>query len=129
MLYENLVMEIVHAVHEQDDVSSTLFETKEYISDFNLSVAAKYYGLEISYHIYVALSKMAATFNIGGALMTFSSRFAQRSAEKAGFKLIKELKFQDFRDKDGNIKLPVEQAESIKLMYAKYSVCGNPNNK
>lgn len=121
-------MEIIHEVHK-NVVIKDLFESHEHIEDLGLAVAAKYYGLGISYHIFLALSKLAVTFNIGGTLMSFSSLFSQQSAEKAGFRLLKELKFEDFKDEDGKIKLPIEHPKSLKFMYAKYSILGNTDTK
>ena len=75
----------------------------------------------ISYQFYYALAKLAQTFLLPGAMMCFTSLYAQKSAEKAGFQTLNEIKYEDFKDADGNVIFPIEVSESLKCMYIKYT--------
>lgn len=112
-------MEIVLHVRRNVNIKQ-LFRLKPYAQDLGICVASKFYGMETSHRLLVALENMASTLGIAGAAMSFSSKYSQRNAEKAGFMLLKEIKYEDFKDENGDRKLPIEDTDSIKFMYAIY---------
>lgn len=114
------LFEIDKKLRENID-SKKIFGSERYIRDYGLVVAPEYYGLGISYQFYHALAKLAQTFLLPGAMMCFTSVYAQRSAEKAGFQTLNEIKYQDFKDADGNVVFPIDDSTSLKCMYITYT--------
>lgn len=113
------VMEIVYHVRRRVNIKQ-LFREKPYAQDCGLCVASKFYGMETSYQLLMALNNMACTFGIAGAAMSFSSKYSQRSADKAGFHRLKEIKYDHFKGDKGDKRLPIVDTESIRFMYIIY---------
>lgn len=93
----------------QKDVNPYQFlNSNSYISDFGASMASEYSALGIGLFLLAPTPLMSRLWNIPGATNIFTSTPSQRIAQKAGFKVCKEVAYKDYKDKCGKPVFPLK---------------------
>lgn len=95
-----------------------LLNSDIYFDDFGVAVAPEFYGMGLGFHMFSCILPMSKAFNIPGALQTFTSTNSQAIADRLGYKLCKEVSYNDYKDENGEKNFPIEG--TAKCMFKKF---------
>lgn len=97
-----------------------ILQADEHLNDWGVCVAPEYRGFDIGYQLISTLPQLASTIGVYGAMMLYTSKYSQSIADRCGFKVYKEIVYDEYRDWEDKVIFPVKDTKSVKLMGIKF---------
>ncbi|KAK7603288.1 hypothetical protein V9T40_003287 [Parthenolecanium corni] len=85
-----------------------LVNSDRFFTEYGAAVAQEYSGLGLGIHLLTCYVRLGKVWNIPGAITYFTSSYSQRNGEKLGFKVCKEVSYEDFKDENGKTVFPIK---------------------
>lgn len=88
-------------------------DTDVYLEDYGTAVASEFRGRHLAHNIIMSVEDMARELGIRGKTVSLSNLNLSSTAKGESLEVFREIIYNDFRDADGNIIVPVTEFKSI----------------
>lgn len=94
--------------------------TDVYLEDYGTAVGPEFRGLGLALNIILSVEDLAKELGICAKTVTLSNLNLSSVAKRDKLEILREIIYNDFRDADGNIIIPVKQFKSIAYCVRKF---------